>query len=155
MGKPLNPNQSVAALKPQTEPLPEVSLVTCTASAAGLNSKYILFKNGADEAFYAWFNRGAAGVDPAPGGTGIEVAIGDSDTAAQVAAALTAAIDAHADFLATRDGAVVQITNAADGSATDTGAGDSGLTVSTHKQGQAGDYYPSLNPGSISNNPSV
>lgn len=156
MGKPLNPATTVESLgAPQTEPLPEVSKVTAIASAAGLNSKYFTLHDGSDNAFYVWFNRATAGSDPAPGGTGIEVAIGASDTAVQVAAAIQAAVDAVAAFLAVLDGAVVQITNAVDGAATDIGAGNSTLTVSVEKQGHAGDYYPSLNPASISNNPSA
>lgn len=54
--------------------------------------------NGAE--YYYWINVDGASVDPAPGGTGIEVAVSSTDTAATIAAAVAAAVNAEADFCA-------------------------------------------------------
>lgn len=156
MSKPLNPNQSVANLKPFTEALPEVTKLTAVAeTGANLTGKYFTLVDGDGNAFYVYFTRDSVGADPAPGGTGIVVALAGDETAAQVAAAMVAAIAANAAFLAVADGAVVQISNAVSGAATDLADGDSGLVIAVEKQGQAETYSPGMNPATISNNPSA
>ena len=155
MGLPLNPNQSIAALNPRTENRREVSKITLIASSAGLNNKYFLIWSNAGTSYHVWFNRAAGGSDPAPGvSTGIEVAIGASDTAAQVAAAVKTALEVET-FGVTREGAVLQITDGNSGPATNIEAGDSGLTVETLFEGAAETYAPGMSPADISNNPSV
>ena len=157
MSLPLHPGQTVENLKTESGPRPEVSTVVSVADSGGsLNNLHFTLKDGANAAFYCWFNVNAAGADPAPGGTGIEVALATNATAAAVASAIQAAIDALGGFIAVLlNSTTVQISNAVNGTATDIGAGDSGMAVSVSVQGQPGNYYPSLNPGSISLTPSA
>lgn len=131
------------------------TITTSTAGvASNLNSKYFSFQDAVGDTYYAWFNVHSEGVDPAPASqTGVEVAISLSASAATIATALASAVDGQASFLAVSDGAMVQITNAAIGSAVDIVDGDSGLTLATHLQGQSGRYRAEQNPASINNNP--
>jgi hypothetical protein len=64
-----------------------------------------------------WFNTsGGSAVDPAPGGsTAVVVALSTGATAAQVATAVAAAIDALAGYVSTASGATVTVTNASVG----------------------------------------
>lgn len=123
--------------------------------ASNLQNKYCTFRNAANSAFYAWFNVASEGSDPSETGTAIEVAIDQSATAAAVATALATAINANANFESEADGTVVKVTNAAEGNATDIGAGDSGFTATKVVDGAAEVITPSTVPGSISLNPSA
>jgi len=115
--------------------LQEISWVTCKAAAALTTGWYFTIVSPAGS-YYVWFNKsGGAGGDPSPGGTGLQVVLDGSETDAQVATATAAIIEANANFGATADGTKVIITNAARGVVADTGAGTSGLTVSTNQQG--------------------
>ncbi len=121
--------------------------------ASALINKYFGLHDGADAAFYVWFNVNAEGVDPTPGGTGIPVALAGGETAAQVASAIQAAVDADSHFDADVEGGDVQITNADSGVATDVDAGTSGFTVANEVQGQVETYSPGMSPTSINMNP--
>lgn len=84
----------------------ECTLVTAVADvASSLNSDYFTFhapqslvnSDYTAESFYVWYDVNSAGTDPAVAGhTGIEVDIAVGATAAQVAAATIAAINANA-----------------------------------------------------------
>jgi len=117
----------------------EKSQVTALADVAGsLNNKYFLLKSAADAtSYYAWLDVNGAGVDPAPGGTGIPVAVATNATATVVAAAIAAAIDGLGDFVSSNLGAVITIENAIVGTATDASAGTSGFAISILTQGSA------------------
>jgi hypothetical protein len=113
----------------------EVSTFTTTGLvAASLGNKYFLI-NAPSGAFYVWFNLDAGGVDPAPGGTGIAVAIATGDSVGTMATAIAAAVDAHAAFVSSANTNVVTITNAATGAVTDIAAGNSGGAVAVTTQG--------------------
>ena len=117
----------------------EVTDITCPADTMGdLTDTYFTFRNGADAAFYAWFNADGIGADPTPGGTGIEVGIMSDDTATAVATATASAIDANGNFSCTSSSAVATITNAAGGAATDAADGNAGVSVNVTTQGAAG-----------------
>lgn len=118
-------------------------------------SKFVTLRSGADAAFYAWFNVDTLGADPSESGTGLEVALTSKMTAAQIATALAAVIDADAAFEAVADGPRVRITNAAKGDSTDITAGDSPMSVGGIVQGGAQRQLPSDSPANISNNPSA
>jgi hypothetical protein len=117
----------------------EVTSITCVADAAGsLNNKYFTINSALDAtAFYVWMNVNSAGVDPAPGGTGIEVALATGATAAQVATAVAAAIDAQAAFVSTALSTTVTVTNATAGNTTDAADVDTGFTITVTTQGTA------------------
>lgn len=123
--------------------------------ASNYQNKYATLRNAADSAFYAWLNVDALGSDPAPAGTGIEVAISSQATAAQVATAVAAAIDANSHFVASADGSRVQCTNAAVGDATDMTVGNSPASLGAIAQGGSQRFYPALATADISNNPSA
>lgn len=68
--------------------------------------------------FYVWFDVDNGNSDPAPGGTGIEVDIGASDSPSTIASSLSTAVDGNANFSASVSNNVVTITNAANGDVT-------------------------------------
>ena len=107
----------------------EITTITCEADGAGsLNNTYWLLYSVATD-YYVWYDVNLAGVDPAiTGKTGIKVSIATDATAAQVATATAAAINALSDFLAGAVAAVVTVTNAATGDVDDAIDGDTGWT---------------------------
>ena len=116
-------------------PVAEVSTASLAGkTAVGLANKYFLIASPST-AFYVWFNLDAGGVDPAPGGTGIEVAVTTGDSVNTMATATAAAIDAQASFVSSASTSTVTITNASVGTATDIDAGNSALTVAVSTQG--------------------
>ena len=116
----------------------EVTTVTATA-ATGLGGKHFTFNDGTT-AFYVWFTVDGVGANPAPGGTGILCAVLGTDTNAQVATKIQAAIMSVATFpLPLVDVAVssnvVTISNNRNVTATDATAATSGFTVTVTQQG--------------------
>ena len=91
---------------------------------AGSGANYIKLYNGSGPAatarFNVWFNDGSGDSAPVADGTEVEVDIsaGSDDTAAEFAERFKTAVDALSAFTATRDGAVVTVTNAALGIST-------------------------------------
>lgn len=82
-----------------TSPSAEATNVTAAADSAGSkNSTYWTFNSAGDQVgFYVWYNINSAGVDPAPAGkTGIQVAGATNASAATLATATIAAINANA-----------------------------------------------------------
>lgn len=119
----------------------EVTPVTTRAdSTSDLAGTYFTINSPTTE-YYVWFTVDAVGTDPAPVG---KTAIGPVDVAEDaadtvVATALQAVIDAHAAFSAPAPvGAVVTITSAVAGVATDATGGDSGFTIGSITQGVDG-----------------
>lgn len=97
----------------------QVQTVTCIADVANsLDGDYFLIytANNAIK-YHVWFNTsGGSATDPNPGGsTAVEVALTTGATASAVATAVAAALDALAGFVATANQAVVTVTNAASG----------------------------------------
>lgn len=92
-----------------------VTLTTSADSAGSLNNKYFRLRSATNDAkFHVWFNVNGAGVNPAPANsTGIEVALNTNDASTVVAAAIVFMLNSVAseEFLATRNGSVVQILN--------------------------------------------
>lgn len=102
----------------------EVTTIKCGPASDITTGQYFTMYSATDAtAYYVWYNKASGGGDPAPAGkTEIEVAIGGSDTAAQVATATQGAIDAvTADFNAVvnADTITVTVTNVDTGSTTD------------------------------------
>ena len=91
---------------------------------AGSGANYIKLYNGSGAAatarFNVWFNDGTGDSAPVADGTEVEVDIsaGSDDSAAEFAERFKLAVDALSAFTATRDGAVVTVTNAALGIST-------------------------------------
>jgi hypothetical protein len=159
MSKPYNPAQQVENLTMQAGggALPESTQVTPMADVAGsLNNLYFTLHDGLNALFYVWLNVNGAGVDPAPGGTGIAVAVATGASAATIAAAIAAAVLATAGFYAVVNPAgVVQISNTVGGASTDVAAGTSGFTITKLQKGHADDYSPATKVDSISDNPAA
>ncbi len=122
----------------------QVETVTTVADVAGsLNSTWFhLFSANNATTYYVWYNINSAGVDPAPGGTGIMVAAATGASANAIATATAAAIDPSSDFVATALSNVVTITDSAFGPATapSNGTASPGFSYSV--------TTPGVNPGS-------
>jgi len=71
-------------------------------AGASLGDLYWTFSSSSTS-YYVWYNVDAGGTDPAPGGTGIEVAILSTDAASAVATKVVAAIDAVAELVSVID----------------------------------------------------
>jgi len=124
---------------------PEITEITCEADIAGsLSGDHILFDAPALP-FYAWFDIDDMGsIDPAlVGRTAIPVGMPAGTLVNDVAIALAAAINANANFGAGAVGAVVTITNAANGAVIDATNGDTGWGVAPNvtQQGSGGLAY--------------
>ena len=120
-----------------------------------LQAKYFTFSKAGTN-YYGWFTSNGAGVDPAPSGTGVPIAlVGSETTAAQVATLAAAALEALAGISAVADGDRVVLKVDAIGPVTDVGAGDSGFTVAVQSQGVNSSFLPSGNYGAGSNAPSA
>jgi flagellin-like hook-associated protein FlgL len=98
--------------------------------------------------YYVWFRINGAGVDPAPGGTGLMVNLNWDDSASTVASAIAAVIDPLSDAQASAVGSTLTITNAVSGNVTDIADGTIGgafsasvTTQGTNSPVAAGDYF--------------
>lgn len=117
----------------------EVSRVTAIADSSGsLDGLYFDIED-ADGPVRVWLDVDNASTPPATPALGrlIEVDIVTDDTNESVAAAIAAALDADAEFSASRNVAAVDITDARTGARTDITAGTSTMTVSTVNHGSA------------------
>lgn len=116
----------------------KTQVATIADSAGSLNNKYFLLNSATDAtAYYVWYNVNGAGVDPAPGGTGIMVALATNASANTVASATAAAVGALADFDAISSLNKAIITNSAVGVTTDSSDFNTGFTLTTLEQGAA------------------
>jgi len=85
--------------------------------------------------YYVWYTVDAAGVDPAPVGTGILVAVLTTDTAAQRATKTQLVLEAHADFTAIVNTNVVTVSTVAVGSVVDAADFNAGVAATVTQQG--------------------
>ncbi len=114
-----------------------------------LNSKYFTFdKNGTS--YYAWFNVNGGGVDPAPGGTGVEVEATGEETAAELAALAAAEITGLSGITCVAEDTVLHIVVDAIGDIENATAGNSGLSVIIQVQGTDGLLSPGGNEATTS-----
>jgi hypothetical protein len=127
----------------------EVSTCQCVADVAdSLDGTYFDVYDSAGPV-RVWYNTGAgAGAPAVPGGGRLlEVTIATNDSAAVVAAATTAILDAEAEFAATDDGIdTVTITASVAGTRSNIAAGTSGFTVAVSIQGDNASSAPAT-PG--------
>ncbi len=122
---------------------PEITTVTCVADvSSSLSAKYFTLNTALDAIHhYVWINVAAGSTDPAPSGlTGVSVAISANATASTVATAVASAVDALPGYTATSSGAVVTITHATNGGATDAADVDTGFTIAVTQQGYSAVY---------------
>lgn len=123
----------------------EVTNVTAAGTGASLDTataKYFTLHDGANAAHYVWYQVSDGAnfpqTDPAPGGTGHLVTVLAADTAAQIATKTQAVVNPLAEFvMPAPTSALMTITNAVAGAATDATAGTSGFTVAVVTQGSA------------------
>lgn len=120
-----------------------------------LQNTYFTFRNSANAAFNCWLNFNSEGSDPSAAGTAIEAAIAAEASPSAMATAIAAAINLNASFEAEADGPRVKITNAADGTAVDITAGDTGFEVLVQAPGMVEVISPGTSVGGISLNPSA
>lgn len=106
--------------------------------------------NSPDTAYYVWFDVDNGSADPSIAGrTGIEVDISSGDTANDVAAALQAILNAHADFVADAQSNIVFVSNVDGGNAPNTIDTDTGFTIETVYEGSSNVFYGSPNGANI------
>lgn len=112
---------------------PQTTTVVTAAASTLTTGDYFLLNGPNDEVnYYVWYNKAAGGGDPLVSDrTGIEVAVGAGDTAAQVASATQAAIDAQAAFSATVLSTTVTITSALAGVTTSAVDFNTGFVITT------------------------
>lgn len=114
------------------------TITTVADVASSLNNKVLYFSavdgsaSYVDGAYYLWINVSGAGTDPAIAGkTGVEVAISADDSAATVATAVAAALDALDDISSAAVGALVTATSLFAGAVTAAADVNTGFTVAT------------------------
>lgn len=121
---------------------PEITTVECVADSGGsLNQKYFRIYDSAGSVG-VWIDVDNSGSAAPAGVSGddrtIEVTgVATGDTAAAVATAVAAALDADGQFHAGASDDTVTVYDATGGTRTDAGAGDSGFTVTVIDQGSA------------------
>lgn len=121
----------------------EITTITTVADVAGsLDGTYFTL-NSPSTSYYAWIDVDNGSIDPAPGGTGIEVDISTGDSASTVATALQTALDAISDFKATVNGSTITLTNIDSGAVTDAVDVDTGFTITVQYQGDDLKYVES------------
>jgi len=123
----------------------EVTDITAVAdSAFSLANKYfplqVIDGMAMPANYYIWYSSIDSGapaeVDPAPGGTGINVQFFQNDTADTIASYTRSALTSLSGFASTGGtGAVIRITNLNTGAVTDATAGTSGFSVNVVTQG--------------------
>jgi len=117
----------------------EITTVECVAGAAITTGDYFLINTingaGATVENYVWINKAGGGGDPAPGPTGIVVAILAGDTAAQVATKVKDVMDLEANYGATVVDTVVTITNTNAGAVVDASDYNTDFTIAVTTQG--------------------
>lgn len=125
-------------------------------TASNYQSKYVT-ADGPSNHYYAWFNIGSEGVDPAPAGkTAVPITGAAGASASTLGTALAAALDAKSDLVSASVSGVVTVTSSAVGGVTDAGAGNSGLTVSSIVQGESmASPNGATNVDSLTNNPAT
>jgi uncharacterized phage protein gp47/JayE len=95
--------------------LQQITQFTCPTGAqfsiGGAGKYFFMNSAGNITNYYVWFNVNGSNSDPAPGGTGIQVAILSGDSASNVAAKLALAVNGFsADFSASSNGSVATVT---------------------------------------------
>ncbi len=120
------------------ESVVQVETITCVADAAdSLDGKYFFFYHTDGTKHYCWFNTSGGGAsDPAiAGATAHAVAITTGDTAAAVAIAVEAVIEAITGFDSTVSSNVITVTHAAAGYAMPPHDGNSGFSFAVVTEG--------------------
>jgi hypothetical protein len=134
---------------------PEVTEVTFTDGSSVPAASYFTLNSANDAtSYYVWYTVDAAGVDPAPGGTGIQVDILSTDTFLDVTSKTLAAVTAPlaADFTVTNPEVdQIKFECLLDGEATNATNVGTGFTVYVACEGSAPDIEL-LIPGSTDKN---
>ncbi len=112
---------TISVTQQGTGGLPEITDVTVPSGATmPPAASFDIFSAADATGYYVWFDKNNTSIDPAKAGkTGIEVDFIEGDSDSDIAAAAATAITAIGDFGATSLGAVITITNAANGVTTD------------------------------------
>lgn len=145
-------NQGTFTIINSGEKLKEITRVTLPSAAAITGSPYWLINAAGDTTeYYVWYDKDGTGVDPAlVGKTGIEVDISTGDSAAVVANATAAAIDALTTLDATASGNKVTISTTGFAETTDATSGTmpSSFSVEILQQGRR-TFVEAINPAAV------
>lgn len=103
---------------------------------SNLQSTYLILHAPPSKQYHAWFNVNGEGVAPSvPNSIEIEVNLNGGESDADVATALSAAIDALDDFDASSSLEVVTVIDAINGEAIDAEDGNTGFSINVTQQG--------------------
>ena len=118
----------------------EISTIVSVEDTAGSLNNTSIYLSSPTTDYYIWFNINSAGTDPAiTGRTAIPVLGATNVSANDLATAITAAVDALADFGAGATTATTTITNATTGACTAIADVDTTWTVDTTTSGVTAD----------------
>ena len=112
----------------------QIDFTGATAAGLGGTSFDIFLPDGTE--YYVWFDENNTDVDPAPGGVAIEVNYGAGAVSTAIATAAASAIDGTVGFNASASGNVVTVYRDDFGAVTDISDNDSGLTLTTCREGK-------------------
>lgn len=149
--QPLTPSQNVASLDPRDlNPHNELTKIECVADVSSSLNDTSFHIDSSSTNYYVWFNVGESGTDPeTEGRTGIEVALSENATAADVATAVSSAIDAIEGLSSSYSGEYVQIATDEQENVTDIADVDTLFTFTKVYDGNEGDFYPAMSPSNI------
>lgn len=131
-----------------------LSLVVAGVNSNHLN-KYQKISASDESLYYIYYNVNSEGVDPAPGGTKLEIAVAIADSAATIATAVKSALDGVAKWTTGIVSATLTITDNATGDAADIDAGTGPDAASQLTQGSDASAYGGTAVDSLGNNPSI
>lgn len=121
---------------------------------SSLQNRYITFHDKDGNHFNAWMNFDSLGSNQNGAGTDLEVVITSKSTAAQIATAIAAVIDARSEFESASDGPRIRITVSSAGSAAYAGVGNTLFSAVGINAGFVGLDKSSTSVASLNNNPS-
>ena len=146
-------NQGTFMITKAEPKLQEITRVTCVPASLITTGDYWLINSAGDTTqYYVWYDKDGGGGDPLlPGKTGISVAVSTGDSAATVANATAAAIDALSDFDAVANGSKVVINTTGYDETTDATEGimNVNFVVEILQQGQV-TFIEAINPSAVS-----
>lgn len=126
----------------QDQWIEQVSVTVPNGASSVANNEYFLLYNN-ETAYYVWFNVDGAGTDPSiPDATGVEVTLPASYSSTDTAAAIHAAVNPLADFVASVGTTTVTITVQGQGLTYDATKGTTDLHIVVTKQGGDVVNYP-------------
>jgi hypothetical protein len=129
------PSQGIVRIDPAVVSQAEITTIETVADVAGSLGGTYFTLDTTTTSYYVWLDVDNGSVDPAPGGTGIEVDISADDDEDTIATAIQVAVDAVVGFGATVTDNVATVTNDVVGAVPVSLDVDTGFTLVTTQTG--------------------